>query len=150
MSGKPTRGVFQVIFKHFINSLKPRRFRGDLIGTDHLGNKYYETPRHANSDKKNSARYFEPQDKDKFDQEVPAEWEAWLRYRRKEPPSESEVLRNVAIMITKKKNAAELDNALEASRPRTHKAEPITGSKGFPVYKDYQDTEPGRSKNSTD
>ncbi|XP_015511110.1 NADH dehydrogenase [ubiquinone] 1 alpha subcomplex assembly factor 2 isoform X1 [Neodiprion lecontei] len=138
MAGKPTRGVFQTIWKHFIESVKPRRFRGDLVGTDHFGTKYYETPLHSTSSKKKPPRYFEPVNKDDFQQEVPAEWEAWLRYRRKEPPSDAEVLQSLALMKTKKKNAAELESALEATRSSKSKPAPLPEAIGFPTYKDYQ------------
>lgn len=138
MGGRPERGLFQIIFKHLINSLKPRRFTGDLIGSDHLGNKYYETPRSSTSEKKRSSRYFEPQSKDNFEQELPAEWEAWLRYRRKEPPSESEVLHNVALMNLKKKNAAELESAANNLRPLKKDVQEAPAGMNFPTYKEYQ------------
>ncbi|XP_046428844.1 uncharacterized protein LOC124183826 isoform X2 [Neodiprion fabricii] len=74
----------------------------------------------------------------RWQQEVPAEWEAWLRYRRKEPPSDAEVLQSLALMKTKKKNAAELESALEATRSSKSKPAPLPEAIGFPTYKDYQ------------
>ncbi|XP_046746684.1 NADH dehydrogenase [ubiquinone] 1 alpha subcomplex assembly factor 2 [Diprion similis] len=138
MAGKPTRGVIQTIWKHFTESLKVRRFKGDLVGTDHFGTKYYETPLHATTSKTKPPRYFEPVDKDDFQQEVPAEWEAWLRYRRKEPPSEAEVLKNLALMKTKKTNATELERVVEASRSSKSKTAPLPEAIGFPTYKEYE------------
>lgn len=149
MAGKPTRGLFQIIYKHFVDSFKPRRLTGDLIGKDYLGNKYYETPRRADSERTKPARYFEPAERDNFEQEMPAEWEAWLRYRRREPPSESEVLKNLAMIQTKKKNAAELDRVVEASRPPITEATQVSGLK-FPVYEEYKEAGAERPNNRKD
>lgn len=36
-------------------------------------------------------RWFQPLNEENFDQPVPVEWEAWLRFRRVEPPSPEEI-----------------------------------------------------------
>ncbi|XP_012261297.2 NADH dehydrogenase [ubiquinone] 1 alpha subcomplex assembly factor 2 [Athalia rosae] len=150
MGGKVQRGVFQTIFKHLINSFKPRRFTGDLVGSDYLGNKYYQHSQHATSEKKLPARYFVPKIEDNFEQEIPAEWEAWLRHRRKEPPAESEVLRNFAIMKMKKNNAIELDNALRASRAQKQEVAEIHRVTKFPKYPEYENVDSEHPKNPKD
>lgn len=109
MAQPPTRNILSIIFRNFINSLKPRQISGNLVGTDYFGNKYYEIPPDPSIGKRRANRWFEPVGKEDFDQEMPAEWEAWLRGRRNEPPSEEEVMRNVAIMEMKKKNAIEVE-----------------------------------------
>lgn len=109
MAGKNTRGVFQTIWKSFSESLIPNFTRRKLVGEDYLGTKYYETESRQNSIHKKPNRYFVPVNKDDFEQELPAEWEAWLRQRRKQPPTEEEVNANYQKMIEVKKNAAELD-----------------------------------------
>jgi NADH dehydrogenase [ubiquinone] 1 alpha subcomplex assembly factor 2 len=37
-----------------------------------------------------------------FDNELPAEWESWLRHRRDDPPTESQVLQGYALADLKK------------------------------------------------
>lgn len=43
MSGK-TRSLYGTALRHFINSLRPRKVEGVLVGDDIKGNKYYEIP----------------------------------------------------------------------------------------------------------
>lgn len=83
MANKPTRDIFKIIFQNFVNSFKPRQIRGDYIGEDYFGNKYYEIPPNPTIGKSKPSRWFEPpKDKEAFDNELTAEWEAWLRFRR--------------------------------------------------------------------
>lgn len=56
---------------------------GNLMGEDYFGNKYFEIPANPNIGKRRPERWFEPSgDRDAFDRELTAEWEAWLRHRR--------------------------------------------------------------------
>lgn len=87
--------------------MKPRQLWGNYKGTDYFGNKYYEIP--ASETRRRGSRYFVPPDKENFEQERPAEWESWLRGRRKDPPTEEELARNLAIMQMKKENAKLID-----------------------------------------
>ncbi|RZB41604.1 NDUFA12 domain containing protein [Asbolus verrucosus] len=111
MAQPPARSIWSMIIKNFINSLKPRRFSGDLKGTDYFGNTYYEIPANPSIGKRKPSRWFVPAgpDKEDFQQEMPAEWESWLRGRRENPPSEEELMKNLAIMQMKKKNAIAVD-----------------------------------------
>ncbi|EEZ98642.1 NADH dehydrogenase [ubiquinone] 1 alpha subcomplex assembly factor 2 [Tribolium castaneum] len=109
MSQPPARNVWKAVLTNFINSLRPRQIRGNLVGSDYFGNKFYEIPADPSIGKRKASRWFEPPKKDDFQQEMPAEWEAWLRGRRKEPPTDDEVMRNYALMQTKKKNAIAVD-----------------------------------------
>lgn len=52
------------------------------MGEDYFGNKYYEIPANPSIGKRKASRWFEPADKEAFDQERTAEWDAWLRGRR--------------------------------------------------------------------
>lgn len=52
------------------------------MGEDYFGNKYYEIPANPSIGKRKPSRWFEPSQKDAFDQERTAEWDAWLRGRR--------------------------------------------------------------------
>lgn len=140
MSNGPQRDLLKIIFTNFINSFRPRQIRGNFMGEDYFGNKYYEIPASPQTGKRNPSRWFEPADKEAFDQEITAEWEAWLRYRRTDPPTREELIQNLQIMEAKKLNAAELDkkyaqlqgNTMEISPPD----EETIGS--FPKYDDYE------------
>lgn len=65
-----------------------------FIGKDHLGNNYYEAERPNHP--RRFQRFFK---KDSYEGltdvvdavKVPPSWDAWLRFRRKDPPSELEV-----------------------------------------------------------
>lgn len=73
-----------------------------------------------------------PPVKEDFAQEMPAEWEAWLRGRRDGPPSEEEVMRNLAIMDMKKQNAIEVEK--KAGKPTPM----LKGYETFPKYSEYE------------
>lgn len=136
MSGRQ-RGLFQMIFKDFLTSIRPTINRPKLMGEDYFGTKYYEIPISSTSKKKKPSRYFKAINDD-FEQEIPAEWEAWLRYRRKEPPTFTEIETNYKIQITKKINAAELEahNKKIAALKKTDISIEKRGYESFPVYKE--------------
>lgn len=128
----PARNLIKIIFQNFINSLKPRQFVGTLKGTDYYGNRYYEILPNPSIGKRKGNRWFVPVEKENFEQELPAEWEAWLRGRRKEPPAEEELMKNLAIMEMKKKNAVLVD-AKAGQKTLSTK-----GMETFPERKDYE------------
>lgn len=135
------RGIFKLIWKNFIASLKPQYFRRKLVGEDFYGTKYYEEEI-RNSSRTRPPRYFVPVNKNDFEQEKPAEWESWLRYRRKDPPTREEIEANYKLAMSKKQNAAKL---LENSETESNKNLPASSSvsqsatsKSFPVYEDYK------------
>ncbi|KAK9874349.1 hypothetical protein WA026_002699 [Henosepilachna vigintioctopunctata] len=142
MSQEPTRRLWMIVFQNFINSFKPRQISGTLKGTDHFGNKYYEIPRNASVGQQRTSRWYDPPVKDDFMQEVPPEWEAWLRGRRREPPDEEEVLKNLAIMHMKKKNAKIVDAQAGKKTPMSK------GMETFPKYTEYE-VSPGKSENDS-
>ncbi|XP_067625136.1 NADH dehydrogenase [ubiquinone] 1 alpha subcomplex assembly factor 2 [Eurosta solidaginis] len=135
----PQRDLIRIIINNFINSLRPRQFKGNLVGEDYFGNKYYEIPPNLSIGKRNASRYFVPTDKEAFDQELTAEWEAWLRGRREEPPSKEELVKNLSIMEMKRHNAAEID-ATFAEKDNEGKQLPkqkeTIGT--FPKYDEYE------------
>lgn len=134
MSGKE-RGLFRIILKNFIASFKPTQHK--LIGEDYYGTKYYEIE-NPRSRRKNSSRYFVPVNKDDDTQEVPVEWEAWLRYRRKDPPSEEEIRQNYQLQMIKKRNAAEVE-AKHASNGLQKQKQINEGERiPFPIYEEYK------------
>ncbi|XP_070512905.1 NADH dehydrogenase [ubiquinone] 1 alpha subcomplex assembly factor 2 isoform X2 [Cardiocondyla obscurior] len=134
------RGVFKLIWKSFISSLKPRFGRGKLIGEDYYGTKYYEEEIRSSA-RKRPPRYFVPVNKDDFEQELPAEWEAWLRYRRKDPPTREEIDTNYQLAMMKKTNAAKLlENRLknEGTRELPTVSTQSDNPGKFPIYEDYK------------
>lgn len=138
MAQPAPRGVFRIILRNFLNSFKPRQFQGTLIGSDYFGNKYYEIPANPSVGSRKPRRWFEPTTQDDFMQEMPAEWESWLRGRRSKPPTEDEMMKNLAIIQMKKKNAVEINKQAGQMTIRE------TGFESFPKRPDYESV-PGKS-----
>lgn len=136
----PPRSIIAMIFRNFINSFKPRQIYGNLKGADYFGNKYYEIPADPARGKRRPSRWFVPPTKDDFEQEMPAEWEAWLRGRRTEPPAEEEVAKNLAIMQMKKQNAVEVEKKAGKMTPMQK------GMETFPKRPEYE-IMPGKPQN---
>lgn len=139
MAKPPQRDIIKIIFQNFFKSLRPRQFRGNYIGEDYFGNKYFEIPANPSIGKRKPSRWFEPTNKEAFDQELTAEWEAWLRGRREDPPTKEELVRNLQIMDMKKRNAAELDakyGKKDDQGKLIPKEEETIGT--FPKYKEYE------------
>lgn len=134
MAGQQGRGIFRLIWKNFIASVSPRATRRKLIGEDLYGTKYYEAPILKGSARKTPRRYYVPLKED-FP-EMPAEWESWLRYRRTEPPTSEEIERNMQIALTKKKNAAELEQRNMTDKPQIGPS--ASDPHSFPTYDDYK------------
>nr|XP_033324765.1 NADH dehydrogenase [ubiquinone] 1 alpha subcomplex assembly factor 2 [Megalopta genalis]XP_033324766.1 NADH dehydrogenase [ubiquinone] 1 alpha subcomplex assembly factor 2 [Megalopta genalis] len=136
MSGKE-RGVFRLIWKHFFASIKPNFKRPKLVGEDYYGTKYYESQTRTDWLKKRTSRSFKPVND--FDQEMPAEWEAWLRHRRVEPPTSEEIERNYMIAMSKKEKAAEIE--AKFGNAKSEKPQTLIDSnkkKKFPKYDEYK------------
>ncbi|XP_039952550.1 NADH dehydrogenase [ubiquinone] 1 alpha subcomplex assembly factor 2 [Bactrocera neohumeralis] len=135
----PSRDLIKIIINNFVNSLRPRQIKGNFIGEDYFGNKYYEIPANPSIGKRKPSRYFVPTDKEAFDQELTAEWEAWLRGRRNEPPTREELVRNLSIMEMKQRNAAELEatyGAKDDTGQLLPKEKETIGT--FPKYNEYE------------
>ncbi|KDR10793.1 mimitin, mitochondrial [Zootermopsis nevadensis] len=145
MAQQQGRSILAMIFRNFIQSLKPRKIRGDLVGTDYFGNRYFEIPANPQIGKRKPSRWFEPKVKEDFDQEIPAEWEAWLRGRRSIPPEEEEVLRNLAAMKQKKENAKEIALRETSANEQNILEQEIKGMESFPKHDEYE-TMPGKGQ----
>ncbi|XP_015926072.1 NADH dehydrogenase [ubiquinone] 1 alpha subcomplex assembly factor 2 [Parasteatoda tepidariorum] len=132
------RSVWRMIINNIIRSFKVIPSEGKLMGEDNVGNKYYEASRRKESFKKLDTRWFEPKDGE-WQQDLPAEWEAWLRGRRKDPPTKEEIQMNLAVANMKKENAKKNagDKELD-SKPSVYSSEG-----GFPRRNDYE-REPGK------
>ena len=65
---------------------------------------------------------------------MPAEWEAWLRYRRDSPPTPEEVFRNMQLAENRKKLGDEASRRLSTKGPS--KSDSLY--ERYPRYKDYE------------
>jgi len=138
MAQPPARHVWRIVLTNFLNSLRPRQIRGTFMGEDYFGNKYYEIGANPSIGKRRASRWFEPSDKDAFDQELPAEWEAWLRNRRDNVPTDEELMKNLAIMDMKKTNALKLDQKFKKVIDKGDLQKIEKGLSSFPKYDDYE------------
>ncbi|XP_029366689.1 NADH dehydrogenase [ubiquinone] 1 alpha subcomplex assembly factor 2 [Echeneis naucrates] len=92
------------------------------VGTDHLGNKYYSIPEQKTWTgrlvrAKRMVVAANPTEYEYTEGSIPIEWDAWIRGRRKEPPSIEELLKNVSYreqIKLKAKEVEEKDLALQA------------------------------------
>ncbi|XP_076973360.1 NADH dehydrogenase [ubiquinone] 1 alpha subcomplex assembly factor 2 [Tamandua tetradactyla] len=69
------------------------------VGTDQFGNKYYYIPEHKNWRGQiiREKRFIEAANIEEIDcevQNIPTEWQAWIRRTRKTPPTMEEILKN--------------------------------------------------------
>nr|XP_055023620.1 NADH dehydrogenase [ubiquinone] 1 alpha subcomplex assembly factor 2 [Misgurnus anguillicaudatus] len=69
------------------------------VGTDHLGNKYYNIPEQKTWTGRvmRPRRLVESINTSEFEyseNSIPSEWDAWIRGRRKQPPTVEELLKN--------------------------------------------------------
>ncbi|XP_055597457.1 NADH dehydrogenase [ubiquinone] 1 alpha subcomplex assembly factor 2 [Uranotaenia lowii] len=145
MSNPPSRSLMKILFSNFLNSLKPRQMKGNFVGEDYFGNKYYEIPANPSLGQRRDQRWFEPTEKEAYNQEVTAEWEAWLRGRRKTPPTKEELMRNLAIMKMKAQNAAALEAKFAKPKDAAELPKNPTGMGSFPQYDEYE-MMPGKGK----
>lgn len=118
-----------------MKSIRPREFTGSFMGTDLFGNKYYEKKADPRVGRRKVSRYFEPPEKNAFDQEISPEWEAWLRGRRDDPPTAEELQYNKAFMEMKQQKAQAIEDGIVRPPPQ-QTLEPKRGVESFPTYGD--------------
>lgn len=78
-----------------------RRFRivKEHVGTDHLGNKYFFIPEQKtwtgrSVRSRRTVEAVNPKEFEYLEGSIPSEWDAWIRGRRKTPPTVEELLQN--------------------------------------------------------
>lgn len=159
-------------FARLVNNLVQRNVRKEgeetLVGIDYKGNRYFEQVEGSPHQRKLDGvvlpkRWYFPADdnEDDWDQHIPPEWEAWMRYRRIEAPTEEEINLNLAVAHMKQVNAAKLEKERQLQAPSDVKAlkpatdvnrhqdedgnelpfDPETGDlkkPKFPVYAEYE------------
>ncbi|XP_076145883.1 NADH dehydrogenase [ubiquinone] 1 alpha subcomplex assembly factor 2 [Alosa pseudoharengus] len=92
------------------------------VGTDHLGNKYYMIPEQKTWTgrvirAKRMVIALNPNEFEYIEGSIPSEWDAWIRGRRKQPPSIEELQKNDNYRVNikvKAREAEERDLALQA------------------------------------
>ncbi|KAI4899506.1 hypothetical protein NFI96_011514 [Prochilodus magdalenae] len=92
------------------------------VGTDHFGNKYYYIPEQRTWTGRvvRAKRLVEASNPSEFEYlegNIPSEWDAWIRGRRKDPPTVEELLKNECYreqIKIKAQEAEEKDMALQA------------------------------------
>ncbi|KAJ0182344.1 hypothetical protein K1T71_001713 [Dendrolimus kikuchii] len=141
MSNGEYRHVWRIVFRNFINSFRPRQITGNNMGKDYIGNIYYEIPADPSLGKRKPTRWYDPPKGQDFQDPIPAEWEAWLRMRRMEPPTEEEIAKNVALAKLKKENAAKIE-AQRLADGGSLPSRPERGAQSFPTYSEYTTGDP--------
>ncbi|KAJ7335934.1 hypothetical protein JRQ81_013875 [Phrynocephalus forsythii] len=90
-------GVWRLLRSLRVRLLGPEK---EYVGSDPFGNKYYRVPKHqtAGGGIIQEKRGMEPVVMKKEHEyeagSIPMEWEAWLRKKRKDPPTIEEMLKN--------------------------------------------------------
>ncbi|KAL6114043.1 ndufaf2 [Pungitius sinensis] len=84
------------------------------VGTDALGNQYYIVPEQKTWTgrlirAKRMVEAANPTEYEYIEGSIPMEWDAWIRGRRKEPPSAKELLKNELYRKDIKLRAKEMD-----------------------------------------
>lgn len=131
----------------------------ELVGTDQFGNKYYRVPKYENRAGQiiPERRFVEAVNREAYQYQMgdfPAEWEAWIRKKREDPPTIEEILRNENYreeMKQKVKDVSEKDKLLQAKEYEEGLvAEPSqTQVKGHASAPYYGKTEPSQDPTST-
>lgn len=112
-----TKNLFILGVKQFFKSRKlTDQAKQAYVGKDHLGNHYYEADK-PNAPRRHQ-RYFERKElgdaTDIVDlSKVPPAWDAWLRFRRRDPPTEEEILESEEYFATQQAAAKLKDKESE-------------------------------------
>ncbi|KYO29158.1 mimitin, mitochondrial [Alligator mississippiensis] len=148
------------VVARFVRTLRLRLFGPgqEHVGADSLGNKYYRVPEHRTWAGQTipERRGLDAVNLEPFQYEVgtiPAEWEAWLRKKRKDPPTIEEILKNEKYrgeMQLKIKDVSEKDKLLQAKEYKEGLvAEPVsTQIKGHASAHYYGKNQPSQDPTS--
>ncbi|KAM4050661.1 NADH dehydrogenase [ubiquinone] 1 alpha subcomplex assembly factor 2 [Anomaloglossus baeobatrachus] len=131
-----------------------------LMGTDQFGNKYYYIPEQKTwtGQAIRARRMMEPVQKEVYmyqTGQIPTEWEAWIRGKRKDPPTIEEILKNEQLrkeISAKGEQFLKMDAAMSSTEGK-HVVEPmrtqIKGHASAPVYEKSAPTEEPTSTANT-
>ena len=82
-----------------------------LVGADHMGNKYYEYYKQSGKLVRTAEGPY--QHEEYSSGQIPLEWEAWIRGKRQDPPTEGEIynrLKSTQVRVEKGKIAKQIDD----------------------------------------
>ncbi|GAB1599477.1 NADH dehydrogenase [ubiquinone] 1 alpha subcomplex assembly factor 2-like isoform X1 [Argonauta hians] len=133
------------LFKNSMYSLKQDT---RVIGKDHFGNTYYEKDAMPSRNLK-GARWVEREDGDQMTApDVPVEWEAWIRGKRKDPPTVEEIQKNHAFKMRTIQRAKELEQKYSKTSTKLGVNNDLQETIGtFPKYPEYE-IMPGKKSES--
>ncbi|TIB71338.1 hypothetical protein E3Q24_02362 [Wallemia mellicola] len=109
----PRGGIFKTIWEAI-----PKPSDRYFVGYDLEGNKYYEHPPTTDYKQrpKRTVKYPNHVDWSEVGREMPAQWKAWLRHTRFEPPSIQELELDLLRIQRTQENAARIEAAFAAQR----------------------------------
>ncbi|KAF7659719.1 hypothetical protein LDENG_00293930 [Lucifuga dentata] len=128
------------------------------VGTDHLGNKYYVIPEQKTWTgrivrAKRIVVAANPTEYEYMEGNIPLAWDAWIRGRRKEPPSIEELQKNESYMEQIKMKAREVEERDMALQAKEYEeglvATPKTLAKGHAAAISYGKEEISKDPTST-
>lgn len=105
------------------------------VGKDHFGNYYYEADR-PNAPRRHQ-RYFERKELGDATaivdlSKVPPAWDAWLRFRRRDPPTEEEILESEDYFVTQQAMAKIKDPDKESEQASDRNQSKSLKKRSFP------------------
>lgn len=102
------QGIIARIISNIRSRMNEEQRTGFVIGKDYLGNHYFEQPADPSRGIRKPRRWYKTVDPEAWDKSMPPEWEAWLRYRRDDPPTEQEVIRNLSVSESRRTKADQI------------------------------------------
>ena len=134
MSAPRGAGLLSKLVHGLMARTRAENRAGFVAGKDHLGNTYYESPADPSRGIRKPKRWFVGVDEDSWSNPMPAEWEAWLRYRRDQAPTPDEVFANMQLAEQRAKAGEEASQRLSTKAPS--KSDSIF--ERYPRHQDYK------------
>lgn len=101
-----------------------------MVGTDKSGNKYFEVTSHS-SDSKPKRLVESPHEHAEYQAgEIPLEWEAWVRGKRKLPPTAEEIQKRERKTLVTQKRAIEVDRKDKELQQKEYEEGLVAGPPG--------------------
>ncbi|XP_028661280.1 NADH dehydrogenase [ubiquinone] 1 alpha subcomplex assembly factor 2 isoform X2 [Erpetoichthys calabaricus] len=128
------------------------------VGTDSFGNKYYSVPEQKTwtGQTIRAKRIVEAVNSKEYEyqgESIPSEWDAWIRGRRKDPPTLEEIQKNEQYRKTIKLRAMEAEERETLLQDQAYEegliARPRTQIQGHASSPNFQQTVPSEHPSST-
>lgn len=137
-------GPWTKVIHNFLESLSVKNPAKVVVGKDQFGNVYYQEEKRP-GDPKAVHRGYHPGSTDQW-QRLPVQWEAWLRGRRKHPPSEAEMAEAIEDEARRMQKIQQLGSAEKETAPEEDRSEEAVGeSAKFP----HIDSKPAEDQQET-